>query len=140
MNGDEWCIDCYSHVHGAAVATDNQVCSLQEGSQLCQAGLTGKINSSFLHAPRDAFDDREVAGCSAEYNLCMLLAHQAINQRCPVWNGPALGLPIIGTDVADDHLFVRLHTGIVQQLLNLQLGLLIHVKMRNAILWSQYCS
>src|SRR5205085_8282399 len=56
MNGDEWCIDCYSHVHGAAVAADNQVCSLQEGRQLCQAGLTGKINSSFPHAPHDALD------------------------------------------------------------------------------------
>ncbi len=96
------------YVHRAAVATDYQVGSLQERNKLGQARLASQVDGVLLHAACHALDERQIAGGSCQDYLGVLLAHQFIDQRCPVGDGPALGLPVIGADVAGNQRLTRL--------------------------------
>src|SRR5207248_4207423 len=71
------------------------------------------------------------------------LSHQAVYERSPVGNGPALGLSIIRVDVAADQRFAwqgTFYAFLAQQLLHLEVRSLINIKSGNAICRCKSCS
>jgi len=92
---------------------------MQQRRQLQQACLSGQVDRLLAHTAYHILDNRQIDRSSRQHYLRTFLAYQTVEQRRPVGSRPALGLPVIRTDVAGDQWLTLLRALFASSLLNL---------------------
>src|SRR5260370_33103901 len=131
---DQWGAYRRRDMHGATVTRNDQVGTLEQGCQLCQACLTCHIDWLFMCATQDSLNERQIVRCSCQNNGHAIFADKPVDQLGPVRNGPAFGLPVSGTAVAGNDRSIGLYTFPQQYFIYLLVCLRIDMQSWSAIL------